>query len=163
MLISKSDVFLRITIINQSRLPFIFMQVRELWKGWNSWHDQTIPSYAVAIKPDGKQLIAVSNMRVNVFDIKDGTPLINGKKGHAAVYAVACDVSGKFFAVAGADKATTVWDSEQNKPVLRFVLNDSASCLAFSPTGPVLLACAGGDFSKWDPRVKNVHMDTAAK
>ena len=132
------------------------MQVRELWKTTHIYHEQKLPVYAVAIKPDGRQLLAAEGARLNIYDLRDGTLIANPRKHRSSIYAIACSATDPYFATAGTDDTAIIWNSEQNKGIVKFVLNGSASCLAFSPVAPHLLACAGTEISIWHPKIKQV-------
>ena len=132
------------------------MQVRQLWKTTHIYHDQKLPVYAVAIKPDGKQLLAAEGARLNIYDLRDGTLIANPRKHRSSIYAIACSATGPYFATAGTDDTAIIWNSEQNKGIVKFVVNGSCQVLTFCPTSPTLLACAGTEVSIWHPKIKQV-------
>ncbi|OHS99090.1 hypothetical protein TRFO_34585 [Tritrichomonas foetus] len=132
------------------------MQVQELWKQVHIYHDQKLPVYAVAIKSDQKQLLAADGARLNIYDIKDGTLITNPRKHRSTIYAIAVSQHDPYFATAGTDDVVIIWNSEQNKGIVKFSINGSASFLAFSPVAPNLLACAGTEISVWHPKIKQV-------
>lgn len=132
------------------------MQVQEKWKQIHTHHEQKLPVYAVAIKPDQKQLLAAEGPRLNIYDLKDGTIIANPRKHRSAIYAIAISSHDPYFATAGTDDVVIIWNSEQNKGIVKFSINGSASCLTFSPVAPNLLACAGTELSIWHPKIKQV-------
>ncbi|OHS98387.1 hypothetical protein TRFO_35234 [Tritrichomonas foetus] len=132
------------------------MQVQEKWKQLHTYHEQKLPVYAVAIKPDQKQLLAADGARLNIYDLKDGTIIANPRKHRSTIYAIAISAHDPYFATAGTDDVVIIWNSEQNKGIVKFSINGSASCLTFSPVAPNLLACAGTELSVWHPKIKQV-------
>ena len=132
------------------------MQVKELWKQVHIYHEQKLPVYAVAIKSDQRQLLAADGPRLNIYDIKDGTLIANPRKHRSTIYAISVSQHDPYFATAGTDDVVIIWNSEQNKGIVKFSINGSASCLTFSPVAPNLLACAGTEISVWHPKIKQV-------
>ena len=132
------------------------MQVREIWKVTHTYHDQTLPGYAVAIKSDQKQLLAADGARVNIYDLHDGTLIANPKKHRGVIYVISCSQRDPYFATAGNDNTVIIWNSQENKGIVKFSVTGSAVCIAFAPNAPKLLACAGTEVSLWHPTIKQV-------
>ncbi|KAH0786649.1 intraflagellar transport protein [Histomonas meleagridis] len=132
------------------------MQIKEHWKVVHTIHEQNIPVYAVAIKPEEKQLLASDGARLNIYDLTNGTLIANPKRHRNVIYAIACSTHDPYFATAGTDDTVIIWNSKENKGIVKFTITGSASSLSFSPTAPKLLACAGTEISLWHPQIKQV-------
>ena len=82
--------------------------------------------------------------------------IANPRKHRSTIYAIAVSQHDPYFATAGTDDVVIIWNSEQNKGIVKFSINGSAACLTFSPVAPNLLACAGTEISVWYPKIKQV-------
>lgn len=105
---------------------------------------------ALAVSPDGKRLaVGADDGALCVLD-----PPSSGKALRVSqdgpVHALAWSPDGKWLATNGAKEAITIRDAKTSK-VERFLGEESIQCLAFAPSGRLLVSReAGGLFRLWD-------------
>ncbi|GAB5355532.1 hypothetical protein AAMO2058_000213600 [Amorphochlora amoebiformis] len=111
--------------------------------------------YAMAMHPEGTNVVVGAGSRLLVFDPIDGD-CIRKLKGHrAAIYTVVYSHDGTRFASGGADKTIVIWTSKFS-PILKYSHTESIQCLAYNPITTQLASATAIDFGLWSPEQKSV-------
>jgi intraflagellar transport protein 122 len=104
--------------------------------------------WAVAYRPDGKQVLVAAGDRIFIYNALNGE-VIDSKKAHKdVVYCLAYSKDGQRWASGGADNNVIVWSAE-GTGLLKYSHNSKIQALAFNPVLQSLASATDKDFGLW--------------
>ena len=108
--------------------------------------------YAIALSPDGSQVVAGVDNRVLIWDARTGDLQKNAFSGHKSrVFSVAVSPDGKTIAGGSEDHTVILWNAQTGAKLRTMTHSDEVKAVAFSPDGETL---ASGSYDKtvilWD-------------
>jgi WD40 repeat protein len=100
---------------------------------------------AVALSPDGKQIISGGNIKnsLNLWDAATGKRILSFAGDTDVVYGVACSPDGRYGLSGGANNTIKLWDMTTGKEVKAFIgstTEDLVLAVSFSPDGRHILS-----------------------
>lgn len=112
--------------------------------------------WAVAYRPDGKEVLLAVGDRVFIYDAQNGE-VKDCKRAHKdCIYALAYSRDGQRWASGGADNNVVVWSAE-GVGLLKYSHTAKVQALSFNPVLQSLASVTDNDFGLWQTEGQNVN------